>query len=208
MRKTLILFAAFAAPAEIVDRIAVSVANQVITERQIDEEVRVTAFQNQSELNLSPAEKKKAAERLIEQTLVKREMDFSRYPATPPAEADAPLAELKTNLGAAYQEKLTQYGIDEAALRRHLLWQIALLRFTGERFRPGVLIPEQDLRASYDSQVVRWKEQGLAPIPSFEEARPKLEDELTTQRTAQALDRWLGDTRTQVQIRFHEGAFQ
>jgi hypothetical protein len=204
----IVLFATFAAPAEIIDRIAVSVANQVITEQQIDEEIRVTAFQNQSELNLSPAEKKKAAERLIEQTLVKREIDFSRYPLPPPAAADPQIAEIKASLAGAYQQKLAQYGIDEAALRRHLLWQISLLQFTGERFRPGVLIPDQDLRSAYDSQVVLWKEQGLTPIPSFEEARPKLEDALTTQRTAQALDRWLGDTRTQVDIRFHEGAFQ
>jgi hypothetical protein len=199
---------AFLSQAEVIDRIAVSVANQVITEQQVDEEVRVTAFQNQTELNLSSAEKKKAAERLIEQTLVKREMEFSRYAAPLPAEADAPLAAIKANLGAAYSEKLSQYGIDEAALRRHLLWQVALLRFTDERFRPGIQVLEQDVRAAYDSQVIKWKEQRLTPIPSFEDARAKLEDALTTERTDQALDRWLGDTRTQVEIRFHEGAFQ
>jgi hypothetical protein len=203
-----LLLAAFMGHAEIIDRIAVSVANQVITEQQVDEEVRVTAFQNQTELNLSSAEKKKAGERLIEQTLVKREIDFSRYPAPQPAEADAPLAPIKASLGEAYPQKLSQYGIDEAALRRHLLWQVALLRFTDERFRPGIQVSEQDLRAAYDGQAIKWKEQGLTPIPSFEEARPKLEDELTTERTDQALDRWLGDTRTQVEIRFHEGAFQ
>jgi hypothetical protein len=197
-----------AGQAEIIDRIAVSVANQVITEQQVDEEVRVTAFQNQTELNLSSAEKKKAAERLIEQTLVKREMEFSRYAPPQPAEADAPLAAIKASLGANYLPKLSQYGIDEAALRRHLLWQVALLRFTDERFRPGIQVLEQDVRAAYDAQVIKWKEQRLTPIPSFEDARAKLEDELTTERTDQALDRWLGDTRTQVEIRFHEGAFQ
>jgi len=47
------------------------VANQVITESQIDDEVRLTEFLNQEPLNLDPAEKKKAAARLIEQALVR-----------------------------------------------------------------------------------------------------------------------------------------
>jgi hypothetical protein len=205
---TALLSAALGLHAEIIDRIAVSVANQVITEQQVDEEVRVTAFQNAGDLNQTPAEKKKAAERLVEQTLVKREMDFSRYPLPEPAESDTLLGEIKTSLGANYQEKLSKYGIDEAALRRHLWWQLALLRFTEYRFRPGIQLPEQDIRDAYDAQVAKWKTQALTPIPSFEEARPNLEQELTTQRTDQALDRWLGDTRTQVEIRFHEGAFQ
>jgi hypothetical protein len=205
---TAVLSAVLGLHAEIIDRIAVSVANQVITEQQVDEEVRVTAFQNASELNQTPAEKKKAAERLGKQALVKREMDFSRYPLPEPAESDTPLTEIKTTLGANYEPKLSRYGIDEAALRRHLWWQLALLRFTEYRFRPGIQLPEQDVREAYDAQVAKWKAQALTPITSFEEARPNLEHELTTQRTDQALDRWLGDTRTQVEIRFHEGAFQ
>lgn len=194
--------------AEVIDRIAVTVGNQVITENQIEEEVRVTAFQNATEPALAAAEKKKAAERLIEQTLVKREMDFSRYPLPQPADADARLAGLKTALGADYAHKLEQYGIDEAALRRHLLWQLALLRFVDYRFHPGIQLPEQDVREAYDTQVTKWKEQGVAPIPSFEDSRPKLEQALVDRRTDQALDRWLGDTRTQIEIRYHEGALQ
>jgi len=211
MRKTMgltFVFVALALRGEIIDRIAVSVGNQVITENQIEEEVRVTALQNGSELSLSTAEKKKAAERLIEQSLVKREMDISRYPLPQLADADARLAEVRASFAAGYQQKLAQYGIDEAALRRHLWWQVALLHFIEYRFRPGIQLPEQDVREAYDNQVVQWKQKGLTPIPDFEEARPKLEQALVEQRTDQALDRWLGDTRTQVEIRFHEGAFQ
>ncbi len=202
----LLLFAAFCVRSEIIDRIAISVGNQVITENQIEEEIRVTGFQNMSDLNISPAEKKKAAERLIEQTLVKREMEISRYPLPQPSDVAGQLAEIKAKPG--YQEKLAQYGIDEKALERHLLWQLALLRFIDYRFRPGIQVPEQDVRDAYASQAAKWKQEGRTPIPSFEEARPKLEQALTDQRTDQALDRWLGDTRTQVEIRFHEGAFE
>ena len=53
--------------AAIIDRIAITVANQVITESQIDDEIRVTAFLNREPLDLSAAAKKQAAGRLIEQ---------------------------------------------------------------------------------------------------------------------------------------------
>ena len=61
------------ATAEIIDRVAVSVGNQVITEDQIGEEIRVTAFLNHETPDLSPAQKRRAAERLIEQALVRRD---------------------------------------------------------------------------------------------------------------------------------------
>ena len=77
--------------------------------------------------------------------------------------------------------------------------RLALRRFVEYRFRPGIQLPEQDAREAYYNQAVHWKQHGLTPIPSFAEDRPKPD---------QALDRWLGDTLTQVEIRFHEGAFQ
>src|SRR5947209_5525072 len=83
--------------AEIIDRIAISVGNQVITEGQVGEEIRLTAFLNHEKLDLSIAERKKAAGRLIEQALVKRDLDLSRYPVPTPAEADASLKDVKTS---------------------------------------------------------------------------------------------------------------
>ena len=68
---------------EIIDRMAVSVGNQVITEGQIDEEIRLTAFLNHEQPGASVTERKKAAGRLIEQALIKRDMDLSRYPPPP-----------------------------------------------------------------------------------------------------------------------------
>ena len=82
-------------PADIIDRIAISAGNQVITESQIDEEVRVTQFLNGEKLDLSAGERKKAAGRLVEQALVKREMEVSRYPLPPLSDADKQLQMLK-----------------------------------------------------------------------------------------------------------------
>jgi hypothetical protein len=196
--------------AEIIDRIAISVGNQVITESQIVEEIRLTAFLNQEKLNLDNEERKKSAGRLIEQTLVRREMEFSHYPLPALSDAAQSLEILKARYktDAEYQQALDSYGITEDGLNRRLWWQATFLRFIDYRFRPGIQIPEADVRAYYQQQLDKWKKEGVDPVPALEDVRPTIERTLTEQRVDQAMDRWLADTRTQVAIRFHDEALQ
>jgi hypothetical protein len=56
---------------EIIDRIAVSVEDSVITESELRKEIRVMAFLDETEPDLSGANKRKAAERLIDQYLMR-----------------------------------------------------------------------------------------------------------------------------------------
>jgi len=197
-------------PGEIIDRIAISVGNQVITESQIDEEIRVTAFLNQEKLDLDSAERKKAAGRLIEQTVIKREMDLSRYPMPAMSDADVALKNIQARFrtDAAYQEALQTYGITGDGLKRRLWWQATFLRFIDYRFRPGIQIPDADVQAAYREQLEKWKKEGVQAIPSLEDARVSIEQTLTEQRIDQAVDRWLGETRAQVTIRFHDEALR
>jgi hypothetical protein len=206
----LLLSAFWTLPAEIIDRIAISVGNQIITESQIDEEIRLTAFLNQEKLDLDNAERKKAAARLIEQTLVRREMEFSHYPLPPLSDAARSLETLKTRdkTEAEYQQELDAYGITEEGLKRRLWWQATFLRFIDYRFRPGIQIFDADVQASYQQQLDKWKQDGIQPLPSLEDVRASIEQNLTEQRIDQELDRWLADTRTQVAIRFHDEALQ
>ena len=85
---------ASALSAEIIDRIAIAVGNQVITESQIDEEIRITAFLNREKLDVSADSRKQAADRLIEQALVKREMGLSHYPLPQAGDANAAVADI------------------------------------------------------------------------------------------------------------------
>ena len=197
-------------PAEIIDRIAISVGNQVVTESQIDEEVRLTEFLNQEKLNLDGAEKKKAAGRLIEQALVRREIEFSRYPVPDLSEAGEAVqriaARYKTQTD--YEQALQAYGITGTGLTQRLWWQATFLRFVDYRFRTGIQIPDADVQAYYQQQLDKWKQEGIQPIPTLEDVRGNIEQTLTEQRIDQAMERWLADTRTQVAIRFHDEALQ
>ena len=190
--------------AEIIDRIAITVANQVITESQIDEEIRVTAFLNRDQLDLTAAAKKDAASRLIEQSLVRREMDLSRYPLPELSDAGESLESLKAMYPSetAFQNALQAYGISTEELTRRLWWQLTLLRFIDYRFRPGIQIPPADVQAYYRQQVSEWQQKGTKPIPTLEESRDQIEEILTQKRIDQALDQWISDTRKQVTITY------
>src|SRR5579884_2191521 len=121
--------------ADIIDRIAVSIGNQVITTDQIDDEIRIAAFLAHEQPKLTAEERKQAAERLIEQTLIKREMDLTHYPVPDVAEADP----LVNKIEAEYPDRetflnaLAHYNINLDKLRRDLWWQLTLLKFTDER---------------------------------------------------------------------------
>jgi hypothetical protein len=194
---------AAAGRAEIIDRIAVSVGNTIITTDQINDGIRVTAFLNHTQPDFSAAEKKKAAERLIEQALIRREMEVSHYPLPPLADADAMLQRTKDE-----HPEFAQSGISEDNLRQHLWWQLTLLKFIDERFRPSVHVTNAEVRQHYRDQVAKWQEQGVKSIPTFEESRDAMEKALIEERVTHAMDRWLGDARTQVDIRFRKGVFE
>ncbi len=196
--------------AEIIDRIAISVGKQVITVAQIEEEVRITAFLNLEKLDLSADAKKKAADRLIEQALVRRDMEFSPYPPTAQSDVVEELGRVKARFAdaGAYQETLQQYGITEDSLKRRLAWQLTLVDFTNYRFRPAIHIAEADLKGQYQQQAAELQQKGVQQIPPFEDVRDKIEEMLTNLRIEEAIDRWIADTRKQVTIRYHGEAAQ
>jgi len=66
-----------AATGEIIDRIAISVGKHVITTSNLDREIRVNAFLNESPPDFSPAGKRATAGRMVEQALVRDELEDS-----------------------------------------------------------------------------------------------------------------------------------
>jgi hypothetical protein len=195
---------------DIIDRIAIAVGNQVITESQIDDEIRVTAFLNRENVVLNAAARKQAAARLIEQALIKREMDLSRYPLPELSDADKPLQSIKAMYPseAGFLSSLQGCGITVNDLTRRLWWQLTLLRFIDYRFRPGIQIPSSDVQAYYRQQVLHWQQQGTHPIPTLEESRDQIEEILTQKKIDQALDQWLSEAKKQVAIHYLDPALQ
>ena len=125
--------------AGIVDRIAVIVDGKVIKQSDIQTEIRVTDFLNHTKLDLGIAAQKEAVNRLIDQKVIRKAMENGIYPMPAPEEAEPLLKQIRERYAndAAYRRALASYGIDEAVLREHLLWQITVLRFISLRFPPA-----------------------------------------------------------------------
>jgi hypothetical protein len=195
---------------EILDRIAVSIGGQVITQSAIIRELRVDAFLDRKPVVLSRDAKRKAAERLVDQILILQEAEESHLTLASPEDAAKMVEGEKSKFPSEekYRATLAEYQITEKDLSEHLLDGLRELRFTDLRFRPLVEISDADVRAYYDKLASGWRDAGKGSIPSFEESRSQVEELLSNQRTMAALDQWLEATRAGKRIEYREAVFK
>jgi len=188
--------------AEIIDRLAIAVGNQVITQLQIDEELRVTAMLNHKQVERNLDERRTAADRLVEQLLIEVEMDLSRFPMPEPAEVDKYLQGIIEASGgeADFARTLANYTLTLPTVRRHLELQLMELKFVDFRFRPDATVSDSDVEAAYQRQVATWRTTHSGQPPTLEASREPLRAMLLEERTDAALNTWLGESRKRVSI--------
>jgi hypothetical protein len=197
---------------EIIDRIAVSVGNRVVTASDVDREIRVTAFLDGKPPDFSPAAKRVTADHLVEQQLIRRELETSRYPM--PSAADvAPIVDKfqKDHYkdAADYERALAAAGISAQDVKDEVLWQRALLSFIDARFRLGVQVSDQEIQ-DYFEKVVKPAAQAAHPgaAVTLDDYRQSIERTLAGPMVDRQLDDWLKQVRQRTDIVYHEEAFQ
>ncbi len=205
------LFLLCAAPlaGELLDRVAVTIGNQVITQNEIVDEIRMNAFLNNEPANFSEQSKRAAADRLIEQKLIYKEMEMGRYPAASPQEANGMLDKLEKTRSRSrgdFDKELRAAGITEEQLREHLLWGLTLSNFIDLRFRPAVQVTRKDVQDYYQNKILPATTADKKPV--FAEVRAQIEQTLTAERADQQLDAWLKDAKNRAHIEFHKEAFE
>jgi hypothetical protein len=196
--------------AAVLDRVAATVGKHVITESDILLELRIEAFLDQKPVDASSDQKRKAVDRLIDQYLLLLEAATSRQMLPTPADAQQLLDQVKAQYATEteYRAALARSGVTEAQLSQHLLNGIRALRFTDIRFRPEVQLTDDDLKDYYNSMAAQWRRANPAQVPTFEASRDQIEKLLTDQRVTQALDRWLGATRSETEILYKQDVFK
>jgi len=206
----LITLALAPADAAIIDRIAVTLDSQVITESEIMLEIRLTALLNGEPVDATPQVRKKAANRLIEQKLIRREVELGRYVQPSPGEEEPMLKQIQAQRFHGpddYRKALEKYGVDEAQLRAHLLWQLTLLRFIEVRFPPSVEVTDEDMHQYFVQHLPELEKRAGKPV-SIESVRNEIRDALTEQLVDKQLNDWLAEARGRTHIAFHPEAFQ
>ena len=187
MGATILAFVAIAAAsAGVLDRIAVTVGSDAITEGEVLEEIRITSFLNDDPLDFSPEARRKAADRLVDQYLIRHELAGGGYTAPDPSHAEKVMADFvdkRFHGRTEYEQKLKRYGISEEELKAHLLFQLQAIQFTDLRFA-------QTQRNEADRAATP-----VSDPPAADKADQQLED-------------WLKQVRSQTRIEFKKEAFR
>jgi parvulin-like peptidyl-prolyl isomerase len=204
-------FTALLPGAVVLDRIAVVVNKHAIKLSDIQHQLRLTEFINSQPLDLGAAARKQAADHLIDQAVIRDEIALEGYNRATDAQATSMLEQIRKNRfagsDARLRASLERYGLTENELHEHLLWQMTVLDFIDQRFRPGVLVSDDDVRKYYDSHLDALKKQHPADF-SFEKLAPEIRTLLEGQQVNQQFDVWLDESRKNARIQYLNGAFQ
>jgi len=187
------------ARAVVLDRIAVTVGKDVITETEVDQAIRITALLNGDTPVYNAKSRREAAGRLVDQDLIRRDMELSKWPQPEPEAVTKLLEQVKRERfgrDTGYRQALQRSGTTEAELLEYLRWQLATLRYTESRFRPRPGAPAPGTVQPHTDGV-----DGVAPATGADGAAA------ATGTDAQ-LDAWLKDARTRVTIVYHEETFR
>lgn len=191
--------------AAIVDRLAVVVGQQTITQLQLDEEIRVTALLNHASVARDVETRRAAADRLVEQLLIRREMEQSRYPLPDEQDVNQYADQVRRQNGgsAGLVKALASYELSESTLRQHLESQLVALRFVEYRFRPDAAVSDEDIETAYRRRAADSKTKS-----TLEASREPIRAELTEERADAALSAWLAESRRQVNIVYLDKSLQ
>jgi hypothetical protein len=194
LRGLLLTIAITVAGAQVLDRIAVVVGNKVITETEVRQEARLEAFLNQTAPDFGPQTRRAAADRLVNQQLVRNEMQVGAYAQPTEAEIEGALRSFRQEHFSSipqYRASLEKYGITEEQLKSHLKWQLAAIHFTDQRFSPAVTGDGTADRA-IQSKPGDQASNSLAPPANADDQ----------------FEAWLKQARASTKIQFKDGAFQ
>lgn len=205
------LLLAFSSHAEILDRIAVTVDDIVITERDITNHLRIAAFLNQEPVALDAEARRDAAQRLVELTLVLREMEISRYPVPTLEDAEPLVNEIRgerLESDGALENSLSGYGLDVEDLREGLRLRLTIVRFVDFRFRPGITVTDDEVQRYYEERLLPESRRLGEAVGALEEVRDTIEEVLVGERVNQELDEWLQNALKSARVVYREEAFQ
>ena len=195
----------------IIDRIAVVVNNQIVKDSDIDRDIRLVSFMNGQKIVADAATRKEAANRLIDQQFIRREITTGEYPRPNTSAVDQMLAQTKSSRFASDQQfdaALKSYGITQPKLKRYLQWQLTVLDFIDARFRPAVLVTDDDIQKYYDAHLAELTQEHPNQPHTLAALKDEIEEALVGERVNQQFYAWLAQRRKTGNIEFHEAGLQ
>lgn len=192
---------------EIVDRILATVNGHVILQSDWEDALCYQAFVSGRSLDQLTAEDRKGAlDRLIDQELLREQMQSSDFPHATQQEIDLRISDVRNQYpeagtNSAWQALLVRYGLTESELKSRVALELDLLRLVDARLRPSVQIDSKSIESYYNQQLLpQLREKGAREVP-LSEVTPKIRELLTQQKLNQLLTAWLQNLRASSEIR-------
>jgi hypothetical protein len=202
---SLILLAPLLAHTELLDQIAIVVEKSIIKESDIKRDIRLMQFLNNEPLRIDHEERRKAAGKLIDQILLREEIQTAGYPEATDQEVNSQIAALENtrfHSESALQMSLAKYSLDEAELREQLRWQLTVLQFIDLRFKAAAITQDAAVEEYYRDHVSALKKS--SPRASVDDLHLQAREILVGEEVNRLLDSWLEERRKKVKISFLE----
>jgi hypothetical protein len=195
--------------ATVIDRIAIVVGKHAIKTSDIERDLRVTQFLNHDPPDTaSVATRKASAQRLIDQELIREDIAAEGNTAAMETEAGALYDQLlHARFNGSEQQlaaELKRRGFAKQQLLEQLQWQLIVLRFIDERFRPGVLISDDDISKYWEQHSAELRRQDFK-LASLEAATLQIRETLEGEQINRDFETWLTQARKNARIEYKIG---
>ncbi len=192
---------------DVLDRIVATVNGHAILLSDCEEALHHEALVNGRPLAaITMADRQAALNRLIDQELLREQMEGLSYRHASPQEIQKQVLAIRQQLpGTAtdddWRRMLATYGFTEAEFTDRIAVQIEILRFLDLRLRPSVHISADAVEAYYREKFLPdLRRAGGTELPLTEVA-PRIEELLVQQRMDELLNDWIRNLRQQSRIR-------
>jgi len=145
-------------PAKVVDRIVARVEEEIILQSDVEQLVRYQMLVDgkaESDAGI--------LDRLIDQWIVRKEAEASRFPAASDVDVDRGMQRLMRSFAKPedFEAQRTKAGLSEIEVRQIVVAQTYLSNYLDSRFRPTVQVEEQAIKDFYEQAVIpRAKREG------------------------------------------------
>jgi hypothetical protein len=182
---------------KVVDRIVARVEEEIILQSDIEQLARYQALVD------GKAESDAAIlDRLIDQWIVRKEAEASRFPAASDLDVERGMQRLIRSFAKPedFEAQRERVGLSEADVKQIVTVQAYLGNYLDSRFRPTVQVDEKAIKDFYEQAVIpRAKARGQE-APSFETARDVIQEALIQQGINEQADKWLKESRDRLSI--------
>jgi hypothetical protein len=180
-----------------IDGVAARIEDDIITESEVRE---LSAFQQL--VDGQPKSRAEVLRDLADQWLIRGEASTARYGQPSSADVDRAYNEFVKQFPSPkiFEQRRTDAGLSEAAVRRMIQQQLYLSRFIDYRFRPAAQITDQQVADYYRDDFVPQLKARKAEIPALDDVEDTIREVLIQRAITDREEKWLDESRPRLRI--------